>query len=203
MFTGHEIHPNPEKQLREFLARHSSLAGAKILSLLINEPNLPHDALELSLRLQFGSPEPSAFLALLSNAWSDVPACDAQALREYRQRLRQLEKLKAQASSENHDCSDLDWETAFLRLEIRRATRPRGGIKNLHPEKKRAYDSLQHALQRLLAKLDDPALARYVRQHLRTGLAFIWIEISSQAPAPGTDLPCLTGETHICSVSGF
>ncbi len=164
--------------LREFLARHSRMSGARLLDMLIHEPNTPIDVLELALRLDHQAPEQLPFLALLASAYADIPALDRLAVCQYRQRLAQLLELKERLLLENPDTdtTELDWELNFLARELRWATTSRGAIKNLNPDKKKALDRFRIAVKRLLAaaETENPALARYIRRHLRCGKAFVW-----------------------------
>ena len=177
--------------LADLLAKHRRTTGAKALKVLLAKPGTVFDAIELSLAMDWGLNKTEPLIDLLYSAYSHIPVCDAQALSEYRQRLSQLDNLKAHrlAGDPAADCSELDWEAAFLRAEIRNATKPRGGIKNFRSDKKRAYNRLRLALTRLLKRVEDPLLHSYIRQNLCTGLGFVWLGDALSAPAEESALP--------------
>ncbi len=178
MFSLSRTTPDLNTELREFLSRHKGMTGAKLLCILIREPNTPIDVLELALRLDHQAPEQRAFLALLASAYADIPALDQLAVCQYRQRLAQLLELKERLLQSNPAAAtaELDWELNFLARELRKATTSRGAIKNLNPDKKKALDRFRIALKRLLAEAEteNPPLAQFIRRHLRCGKAFVW-----------------------------
>lgn len=178
MFSPALTTPDPAAGLRGFLARHKDLIGARLLAILIREPDTPIDVLELALRLDHAQPEKRAYLALLASAYADIPALDQLAVCQYRQRLARLLELKERRlqSDPAADTAELDWELNFLARELRAATTPTGAIKNLNPDKKKALDRFRIALKRLLAiaETENPALAHFIRRHLRCGKAFVW-----------------------------
>lgn len=177
--------------LADLLAKHHRTTGAKALKVLLAKPGTVFDAIELSLAVDWGLVNSEPLIGLLYGSYSHIPVCDARALSEYRQRLGQLDNLKALRLATGHaaDCSELDWEAAFLRAEIRNATKPRGGIKNIHTDKKRAYNRLRLALTRLLKRVDDPFLRSYIRRNLCTGLGFVWLGAPLSVPVEEPDLP--------------
>ncbi|MGC9362804.1 MAG: hypothetical protein ACP5F3_07745, partial [Candidatus Syntrophosphaera sp.] len=154
------------------------------------------DPLELSLRLEVRRLDPRLLLALLDSAFTSVPHCDARALREYHHRVKQLEEKRSELlrSQAEPDLSELDWELAFIKAEIRRNTKPRGGIKNHNPALKQAWLRLKNSLSRLIAYAakENPALAEHIRRHLQTAHGFAWhgerIDLPEQA-APTRKLP--------------
>ncbi|MGC9362743.1 MAG: hypothetical protein ACP5F3_07435 [Candidatus Syntrophosphaera sp.] len=170
--------------------------GAQALLILAAQPAKVFDPLELSLRMELHRADPGLILALLDSAFTSVPHCDARALREYHHRVDQLEEKRAELlrSQAEPDLEELDWELAFLNAEIRRNTKPRGGIKNLNPTLKHAWLRLKNSFSRLTARAEakDPALAEYIRRHLQTAYGFAWhgerIDLPERA-APTRKLP--------------
>lgn len=175
--------------LAELLAKHKSTTGAKALQVLLAKPGTVFDAIQLSLAVDWGAANTEPLIDMLYNAYSDIPVCDAQALCAYRHRLAQLEQIRAQRTVNDPTaaCSDLDWEAAFLRAEIRNSTKPRGGIKNFRQTKKRAYKRLRIALVRLLKSAENPLLHHYISQNLNTGLGFVWLG----------DIACITNNVEM------
>jgi len=171
-----------ERKLGLFLEAHSNAVGARVLQILKSSPGRRFDVMELCMHLIAGPLPYGKTLDLIYSAWGDVPACDAKALRDYRRRLARLEGLLASGEADGDSSRRAEWEreAAFLRAEIRNSTKPNGQIKGIHPEKKRAYTRVHNALERLLAKADEP-LRAYVRLNLRSGMDFIWLGLP---PAP-------------------
>jgi hypothetical protein len=173
------IYPNQniKTSLSVFLAQHADTVGARTLMVLISSPGKLYDVLELSFAVDWGKANHDVLIDLLYNAYPAIPVCDAQALNAYKARLTKLDQLRAKRLETDPaaDCTELDWETAFLKAEIRNATKPRGGIKNFRQTKKRAYNRLRLALTRLLRRVDDPFLYGYIQHNLKTGLGFVWL----------------------------
>lgn len=170
--------------------------GAGALLILASQPEKVFGPIELSLRLDGRQVDPRLLPALLDSAFARVPYCDARALREYRHRVNQLEKKREKLlrSQAEPDLEEIDWELAFIRAEIRRNTKPRGGIKNHNPALKHAWLRLKNSLSRLIAHAEtqDPALAKHIRRRLQTAHGFAWhgerIDLPEQA-APSRELP--------------
>ncbi|MBW6514945.1 MAG: hypothetical protein K0B87_09375, partial [Candidatus Syntrophosphaera sp.] len=143
-----------------------------------SQPGRVFSALELCLRIDLHPDDPALLLASLETGDTNVPYCDARALREYHARSNQLRKMREELLREDPtaDCSDIDWEYGFLMAEIRRNTKPRGGIKNHAPGRKHAYLRLRNSLARLIARAakENPALAAYIKRYLRTDYGFAW-----------------------------
>lgn len=169
------------RELHSYLAKNNNMTGVKVLSILIREPGTPMDVIELTLRLEYTTPNIEPLVALLGSAFPDVPASDHKAICQYRQRIKQLIEQKARriTEDENADCADLDWEIDWLTKELRTVTRPGGGIKKLNPDKKKALDRYRIAVKRLLekAKVENPPVYELIRKSLVCGKAFIWKDI--------------------------
>jgi hypothetical protein len=180
MFNSLYMPSDSHPELREFLAQNMDFTGAKLLSILINEPNTPIDVMELALRIDHDQPEKLPFLALLASAYADIPYIDSIAVCQYRKRLAQLieSKERLQASDPTADCSELDYEMNFLARELRTSTTPRGTIKNLNPDKKKALDRFRVAVKRLLERAEpvNPQLCALIRKSLVYGKAMLWKE---------------------------
>lgn len=180
--------------LAESRAKFPTGAGALII--LASQPREVFDPIELSLRMDLRRVDPWIILALLDSAFTSEPYCDARALREYHRRVNQLEEKRAELlqSQAEPDLAEIDWELAFLKAEIRRNTKPCGGIKNHNPVLKQAWLRLKNSLSRLIAHAEtkDPALAEYIRRHLQTAYGFAWhgkrVDLPEQA-APTRKLP--------------
>lgn len=170
--------------------------GVEALLFLGNHPGQIFKPLELSIRLDLHAEDPELLLAKLDAAFTNVPYCDARALAQYQQRIRQLNRVREELlqTAPHADCADIDWELAFLRAEIRRNTRPRGGIKHHNSARKHAYLRLKVPLSRLIhrAARRDPELASYIRLHLRTNHGFAWYGeriVLPQSEPHQTELP--------------
>lgn len=157
--------------------------GVFALRILAARPGKTFQALELSARLDY----PGVNLSQTAVESLNIPVCDGQALREYRARLRILKALRAQLleADTQADLTEIDWERNWLRAEIRRSTKPRGGIKNYIPARKYAYLRLRNSLTRLIyrAARESPSLADYIRSNLSTDNGFTWLGDAIESPA--------------------
>lgn len=159
-------------ELEDFLREHCELVGAKLLKILISEPNTPLDAIELSLRYQTGKPELKGLLCLLDQAFPPIPLSDSKAINAYKKRIRQLIAIKSETGLD----PALEEELSFITRELRRVTTPQGCVKQRFPEKERAYKRFYIALKRVLeiARKENPPVYDLVRRNLSCGLAFKW-----------------------------
>jgi hypothetical protein len=168
-------------ELRRYLYQNQDMVGARVLSILIGEPDTPFDVLDLTLRLEFGNPNIKTLTALLGSAFNDIPAIDDTARRQYQRRIVQLTEQKARrlADFPASDTADIDGEIAWLTRELRASTAPNGKIKNLNPDKKKAYDRYQKAVQRLLdnAQRNNPYVYHLIKKNLVLGKAFVWKDL--------------------------
>jgi predicted ATPase len=99
---------------------------------------------------------------------------DAQAKREYRRRLRQLnELLEDQRERGNHEHADqIESEIEFLSREIERAVGIGGRDRRMGSNAERARLSVTAAIKTALEKISqyDPTLSEWLDGHIRTGL---------------------------------
>lgn len=163
----------PALRLAAFLhaRRHSRPTAVNLIKALAASPGRVYDSVELSLLLDRGSqPGAEGFLDIVRGG---DPVCDSRALREYLARLDWIKRQCAPLPAGHPSRTELEREAAFLKAEIRRSTKPRGGIKNQPGDRKKAYLRLRNALTRLIASA-DPELAAYLRAHLKTGITFSW-----------------------------
>lgn len=156
--------------------------GVTALRTLAAKPGKTFQALELSTRLDF----PGVKLPLAALESLNLPFCDARALREYRARMSKLAAIRADllALDPEADLTEIDWESAWLLAEIRRNTKPRGGIKNHIPARKNAYLRLRNSFTRLIARAEkeSPYLAQYIRRNLNTDNGFTWLGDELEPP---------------------
>ncbi|MBW6513235.1 MAG: hypothetical protein K0B87_00545 [Candidatus Syntrophosphaera sp.] len=168
------------RELEQFMDKYASMKGVRVLRILLREPNTPIDVIDLTLRLRFANPRQKVVEKFKAAAFPDIPMADGKALGQYKNRMNQLIARKARrlAEEEGADCSDLDWEIGWLKRELRNITKPNGDIKNINPDKKKAYMSYRNAMVRLLnkAREENPAVWDLVRRSLVCGKTFIWLD---------------------------
>jgi len=159
-----------EERTRSFLRRHSHTLGGQIISLLREHPGQTFILPELS-RLIHGH---AGLEELSKTAFRPIPLADKKAQAQYIERCRKLIAQKAAGARD----PDIDWELDFLTRELRRITRPRGGIKSQIPELDRAYHNLYTCVWKLLrkARRDEPEVHAHLKAHLRYGANFCWLE---------------------------
>lgn len=158
-------------QLNGFLLDHRSMTGAKVLTTLLLRPDRPVCVSEIAYRIYGYDISPLDFQTVSKTAFTPIPISDKYAQKQYLERLRLLRARKMAGNTR------LDWEIEMLAKELRRITKAGGSIRNEYPELKKAYTCFKVGLNRLLAHaefLGHPALADYIRNHLRTGLWCCW-----------------------------
>lgn len=129
--------------------------GLELLARLIERPG--EEVHVLVLGADGGAPLPDS---------SAGEALDRRAIREYRERLAELDDALAQGSD-----AGLERERAFLQQELGRALGLGGGLREVGSASERARVNVQRRLKDAIARIErlDAALGRYLRAAVRTG----------------------------------
>lgn len=188
------LRPIP-KRLLDTLEKMSDYYGSKYLIELVSHPNQPIHATRL--RDLFNCPETTYSIEGIDYAeepcmrqpidlpWSvshnfelPVEKADRRYIDEVKRRLLKVLDCLAEAK----ECNDLgrledlyderDKLTAWLKTAVNIHGRP----KYWGDRSAKDYQAVKKNIEKIVAKLEalDPALARYVLQHLRTGQIFVW-----------------------------
>lgn len=172
----------PDFRLLHIILKHSHLAGARALHFLLLHPDCSYSgqAVWQALHGLFCGNEPIPqnpdSIAAGALFESNIALTDTTSIKEVRQELSKLRKLRAFRQEGGFNTSTLDAQITALSRYLSECLRPDGNIRIFPSVSQKANQSLTQALKRFISRIPstDPLLTTYVQNHLLMDDVFLW-----------------------------